>query len=105
MADTEPTLEERVVKMLRTVYDPEIPVNIYDLGLIYLIDLDEDGNLKVNMTLTAPNCPAAEFIMEDVRMKLEGIDGIKSVDLNLVFEPEWNKDMMSEEAKLELGFL
>jgi len=94
-----------VVKMLRTVYDPEIPVNIYDLGLIYLIDIDDDKNLKVDMTLTAPNCPAAEFIMEDVRMKLEGIDGIKSVDLNLVFEPEWNKEMMSEEAKLELGFL
>lgn len=91
--------------MLRTVYDPEIPVNIYDLGLIYLIDIDDDKNLKVDMTLTAPNCPAAEYIMEDVRMKLEGIDGIKSVDLNLVFEPEWNKDMMSEEAKLELGFL
>lgn len=91
--------------MLRTVYDPEIPVNIYDLGLIYLIDIDDDKNLKVDMTLTAPNCPAAEFIMEDVRMKLEGIDGIKSVDLNLVFEPEWNKEMMSEEAKLELGFL
>lgn len=98
-------MEERVVKMLRTVYDPEIPVNIYDLGLIYLIDIDDDKNLKVDMTLTAPNCPAAEFIMEDVRMKLEGIDGIKSVDLNLVFEPEWNKEMMSEEAKLELGFL
>ncbi len=94
-----------MVKMLRTVYDPEIPVNIYDLGLIYLIDIDDDKNLKVDMTLTAPNCPAAEFIMEDVRMKLEGIDGIKSVDLNLVFEPEWNKEMMSEEAKLELGFL
>ena len=91
--------------MLRTVYDPEIPVNIYDLGLIYLIDIDDDGNLKVDMTLTAPNCPAADYIMEDVRMKLEGIDGIKSVDLNLVFDPEWNKDMMSEEAKLELGFL
>ncbi|MBO8437349.1 MAG: DUF59 domain-containing protein [Bacteroidetes bacterium] len=105
MTNTEPTLEERVVKMLRTVYDPEIPVNIYDLGLIYLIDIDDDKNLKVDMTLTAPNCPAAEFIMEDVRMKLEGIDGIKSVDLNLVFEPEWNKEMMSEEAKLELGFL
>ena len=105
MTDTEPTLEERVVKMLRTVYDPEIPVNIYDLGLIYLIDIDDDGNLKVDMTLTAPNCPAADYIMEDVRMKLEGIDGIKSVDLNLVFDPEWNKDMMSEEAKLELGFL
>ena len=94
-----------MVKMLRTVYDPEIPVNIYDLGLIYLIDIDDDKNLKVDMTLTAPNCPAAVFIMEDVRMKLEGIDGIKSVDLNLVFEPEWNKEMMSEEAKLELGFL
>lgn len=94
-----------MVKMLRTVYDPEIPVNIYDLGLIYLIDIDDDKNLKVDMTLTAPNCPAAEFIMEDVRMKLEGIDGIKSVDLNLVFEPEWNKEMMSEEVKLELGFL
>lgn len=91
--------------MLRTVYDPEIPVNIYDLGLIYLIDIDDEKNLKVNMTLTAPNCPAAEYIMEDVRMKLEGIEGIRSVDLNLVFEPEWNKDMMSEEAKLELGFL
>ena len=105
MTGTEPTLEERVVKMLRTVYDPEIPVNIYDLGLIYLIDIDDDGNLKVDMTLTAPNCPAADYIMEDVRMKLEGIDGIKSVDLNLVFDPEWNKDMMSDEAKLELGFL
>lgn len=105
MAADEPTLEEKVVKMLRTVYDPEIPVNIYDLGLIYLIDIDDEKNLKVNMTLTAPNCPAAEYIMEDVRMKLEGIEGIRSVDLNLVFEPEWNKDMMSEEAKLELGFL
>ena len=105
MLDHEPTLEERVVKMLRTVYDPEIPVNIYDLGLIYLIDFDEENNLKVEMTFTAPNCPAAEFILEDVRMKLEGIEGVKRVDLQVVFEPEWNKDMMSEEAKLDLGFL
>ena len=105
MLDHEPTLEERVVKMLRTVYDPEIPVNIYDLGLIYLIDFDEENNLKVEMTFTAPNCPAAEFILEDVRMKLEGIEGVKSVDLQVVFEPEWNKDMLSEEAKLDLGFL
>ncbi|MBE6299976.1 MAG: DUF59 domain-containing protein [Bacteroidales bacterium] len=105
MLDHEPTLEEKVVKMLRTVYDPEIPVNIYDLGLIYLIDFDEENNLKVEMTFTAPNCPAAEFILEDVRMKLEGIEGVKSVDLQVVFEPEWNKDMMSEEAKLDLGFL
>ena len=105
MLDHEPTLEEKVVKMLRTVYDPEIPVNIYDLGLVYLIDFDEENNLKVEMTFTAPNCPAAEFILEDVRMKLEGIAGVKSLDLKVVFEPEWNKDMMSEEAKLDLGFL
>lgn len=97
--------EERIVKMLRTVFDPEIPVNIYDLGLIYKIDLEEDGKLNLDMTLTAPNCPAAEFIMEDVRMKLESVKGVKEVNVNLVFEPEWTKDMMSEEAKLELGFL
>ena len=105
MLDQEPTLEEKVVKMLRTVYDPEIPVNIYDLGLVYLIDFDEENNLKVEMTFTAPKCPAAEFILEDVRMKLEGIAGVKSLDLQVVFTPEWNKDMMSEEAKLDLGFL
>lgn len=98
-------LEEKVVEMLRTVYDPEIPVDVYSLGLIYLIDIDDDANLHINMTLTAPNCPAADFIIEDMRIKLESIEGIKSVDINLVIEPEWNKDMMSEEAKLELGFL
>ena len=97
--------EERIVKMLRTVFDPEIPVNIYDLGLIYKIDLEEDGKLNLDMTLTAPNCPAAEFIMEDVRMKLESVEGVKEVNVNLVFEPKWTKDMMSEDAKLELGFL
>ncbi len=91
--------------MLRTIFDPEIPVNIYDLGLIYKIDLSDDGDLTVDMTLTAPNCPAADFIMEDVRMKLESVEGVKSVTVNLVFEPEWNKDMMTDEAKLELGFL
>lgn len=98
-------LEEKVVEMLRTVYDPEIPVDVYSLGLIYLIDIDDDANLHINMTLTAPNCPAADFIVEDMRIKLESIEGIKTVDINIVFEPEWNKDMMSEEAKLELGFL
>lgn len=97
--------EERIVKMLKTVFDPEIPVNIYDLGLIYNIDLNEEGHLNIDMTLTAPNCPAADFIMEDVRMKLESVEGVKSVNVNLVFEPEWNKDMMTEEAQLELGFL
>jgi FeS assembly SUF system protein len=99
-------IQERVIEVLRTVYDPEIPVNIYDLGLIYRIELnDEATELSVDMTLTAPNCPAADFILEDVRQKLETITGINKVDVQLVFEPEWNKDMMSEEAKVELGFL
>ena len=98
-------IEEKVVKMLKTVFDPEIPVDIYNLGLIYGIDLDNDGNLHIDMTLTAPNCPAADFIIDDARIKLESIDGIKSVDIRIVFEPEWTKDMMSEEAKLDLGFL
>lgn len=98
-------LEEKIVRMLKTVYDPEIPVNVYDLGLIYKVDADDEGNVKIDMTLTAPNCPAADFIIEDVRMKIESIENVKSVDIRLVFEPEWDKDMMSEEAKLELGFL
>ena len=98
-------LEEKIVEMLRTVFDPEIPVDIYSLGLVYNIDLTDDADLTVDMTMTAPSCPMADFIMEDARQKLESIDGLKSVTLNLVFEPEWTKDMMSEEAKLELGFL
>ena len=98
-------IEEKIVVMLRTVYDPEIPVDIYSLGLIYAIDLDDDGNLRIEMTLTAPTCPAADFLVEDARIKLESIEGVKSVDIQIVFEPAWNKDMMSEEAKLELGFL
>lgn len=99
------SVEEKIVRLLKTVYDPEIPVNVYDLGLIYKVDVDDDNNVKVDMTLTAPNCPAADFIVEDIRMKIESIDEVKSVDVQLVFEPEWDKDMMSEEAKLELGFL
>ena len=98
-------IEERIVDMLKTVYDPEIPVNVYDLGLIYKIDLHENGDVSIDMTLTAPNCPAADFIMEDIRQKIESVEGVKSAQINLVFEPEWDKDMMSEEAKLELGFL
>ena len=98
-------IEERIVEVLKTVYDPEIPVDIYNLGLIYRIELQEDGQLDVDMTLTAPNCPAADFIVEDVRLKLDGVEGVKEARVNLVFEPEWDKDMMSEEAKLELGFL
>ena len=105
MENENTTIEEKIVKMLRTVYDPEIPVNVYELGLIYNVEVDDEKNVKIEMTLTAPNCPAADFIVEDVRMKIESIEDVKSVDIQLVFEPEWDKDMMSEEAKLELGFL
>lgn len=91
--------------MLRTVFDPEVPVDIYSLGLVYRIDIDDDANLTVDMTMTAPNCPMADFIVEDARIKLDSIEGIKSVTVNIVFEPEWTRDMMSDEAKLELGFL
>ncbi len=97
-------LEEKIVKMLRTVFDPEIPVNVYDLGLIYKIEI-ENGVAHIDMTLTAPNCPAADFIIDDIRSKVESIDGIEHADVQLVFEPEWSQDMMSEEAKLDLGFL
>ena len=84
-------IEERIITMLKTVYDPEIPVDIYNLGLIYNIDLSDEGNLTVDMTLTAPNCPAADFIVEDTRIKLESIEGVNRVDIRIVFEPEWNK--------------
>ena len=98
-------IEEKIVAMLKTVYDPEIPVNVYDLGLIYKIDVSDNGEVALDMTLTAPNCPAADFIMEDIRQKVESVEGVTSATINLVFEQEWDKDMMSEEAKLELGFL
>ena len=96
----------KTIEMLKTVYDPEIPVNIYDLGLVYKIDYTpDDKTLHVDMTLTAPSCPAADFILEDVRQKLMSVEGPEKVDLRLVFDPVWDQDMMSEEAKLELGFL
>ena len=101
-ADMRLQIEERIVAMLKTVYDPEIPVNIYDLGLIYKIDVSDDGEVTIDMTLTAPNCPAADFLLEDVRQKIDSIEGIRSAVINLVFEPEWDKDMMSDEAKLDL---
>lgn len=97
--------EEAIVKMLRTVYDPEIPVNIYELGLVYKVDIDAASKVTIEMTLTAPSCPMADFIVEDVRMKVHSLDFVSDVDVNLVFDPEWNKDMMSEEARLELGYL
>lgn len=96
--------EEEVLRMLKTVFDPEIPVNIYDLGLIYKIDIEGD-TCNIDMTLTAPSCPAADFLIEDIRQKVGSVEGINTVNVNLVFEPEWTKDMMSDEAKLELGFM
>lgn len=98
-------LQDKIVDMLRTVYDPEIPVNIYDLGMIYDVDIDDDNNVTIEMTFTSPSCPAADFILMDVNMKVGSIPEVKSVDINLTFEPEWNKSMMTEEALLELGML
>lgn len=98
-------LEGEVIKVIKTIFDPEIPVNIYDLGLIYEIDVNEEGKARIVMTLTSPNCPVAESLPEEVHEKVAAIDGITSVDLNLTFDPPWTKDMLSEEALLELGLL
>ena len=97
-------IDERIVDVLKTVYDPEIPVNIYDLGLIYRVEVNDEGIVDIDMTFTAPSCPAADFILEDVRQKVDNIEGVKSANVNLVFEPEWDKSMMTEEARVELGF-
>lgn len=90
--------------VIKTVYDPEIPVNIWDLGMIYKVDVKDDLTVDIDMTFTAPNCPAADFIVEDVRTKVESVESVKSVAINLVFEPAWDQSMMSEEARVELGF-
>jgi FeS assembly SUF system protein len=97
-------IEAKIIDTLRTVYDPEIPVNVYDLGLIYKIDVDDDNNVKIDMTLTAPNCPIADDIFLDIKTKIEGIKEIKSANINLVFDPPWTSDMMSEEARNILDF-
>jgi len=97
--------ETEIVKMLKTVFDPEIPVNIYDLGLVYKIDVDDSKNVTIDMTLTAVGCPMADFIAEDVKQKVQSVSGVKDVIVNIVFEPAWDKSMMSEEAQLELGYL
>lgn len=99
------TLKEQVEAALHTVYDPEIPVNIFDLGLVYEVNIGEDGQVMVIMTLTAPGCPVAGSIMQEVNDKILGIPGVTGADVRLTFDPPWNKDMMSEEAKLELGFM
>lgn len=97
-------IEEHIVEVLKTVYDPEIPVNIYDLGMIYKIDMKEDGTLEMDMTFTSPSCPMADFILEDVRTKVENVEGVNTANINLVFEPTWDQSMMTEEARVELGF-
>ena len=97
--------EIEIVKVLKTIYDPEIPVNIYDLGLIYEIIVQDEGKVSVDMTLTAPGCPMADQILAEVDAKLKMIDGVEELDLKLTFNPPWTKEMMSEEARLELGFL
>jgi len=98
-------LEGEIINAIKTVFDPEIPVNVYDLGLIYEIDVNEEGKARIVMTLTSPNCPVAESLPEEVHDKVAAIDGVTSVDLNLTFDPPWTKDMLSEEALLELGLL
>ena len=102
-AEEKTKIEERIVDVLKTVYDPEIPVNIYDLGLIYKVDVNEDGHVDIDMTFTAPSCPAADFILEDVRQKVDALEGVKSSNVNLVFEPVWDQSMMTEDARVELG--
>ncbi len=98
-------LENRVVDMLKTIYDPEIPVDIFELGLIYEVRIDEEKNVAIEMTLTSPNCPVAESLPKEVEDKVASIDEVTSAKVNIVFDPPWDKDMMSEEAKLELGFI
>jgi FeS assembly SUF system protein len=101
----EPNMREKIEAALRTVFDPEIPVNIYDLGLVYEIKVEDNGNVKITMTLTAPACPAAGEILHDVQMKVEEIPGVMDCHVQLTFDPQWTKEMMTEEAKLELGFM
>ena len=101
----EPTLRERVEAVLRTIYDPEIPVNIYELGLIYELDVSDKGVVDIKMTLTAPNCPAAGMMPAEVEAKVCSVDGVTSTNVELVWDPPWDKSRMSEAARLELGFM
>ncbi|NQY09127.1 MAG: DUF59 domain-containing protein [Flavobacteriales bacterium] len=98
-------LENEIIEIIKTIFDPEIPVDIYELGLIYEINIDDDVNVGVVMTLTSPNCPAAESLPAEVKTKTESIEVVKSADVEIVFDPPWSNDMMSEEAKYELGFM
>ena len=96
-------IKDKVIEEIKKIYDPEIPVYIYDLGLIYKIDVDDNNKVKVDMTLTSPNCPVAESLPNDVKMNIKKIEGVSDVNLNVVWEPPWDKDKMSEAAKLELN--
>ncbi len=98
-------LETEIVTQLKNIYDPEIPVNIYDLGLIYDIDIDEEDRVAITMTLTAPNCPVADILLREVKEKTEAVEGVRSAEVNLVFDPPWDPSMLTDEAKLELGML
>ena len=98
-------IETRIIEILKSIFDPEIPVNIYDLGLIYEINIDDEQVAHITMTLTAPNCPMTEELLEEVKYKVAGTKGVKDCDLKLTFNPPWDKNMLSDEAKLELGFL
>ena len=98
-------IEDQIVDTLKSIYDPEIPVDIFELGLIYEVKVDKEINVEIEMTLTSPNCPVAESMPKEVEDKVAAMNGVKSSKVNIVFDPPWDKDMMSEEAKLELGFL
>lgn len=98
-------LEQKIVFELKNTYDPEIPVNVYDLGLIYEIDVEDEGKVKITMTLTAPNCPIIDELLNEIKTRIEHIEGVKEAEIVLTFDPPWDKSMMSEEAQLQLGFL
>lgn len=98
-------LENEIVEVLKSIYDPEIPVDIFELGLIYEVKIDKESNVEIEMTLTSPNCPVAESMPKEVEDKVAAMDNVSSAKVNIVFDPPWDKEMMSEEAKLELGFL
>lgn len=98
-------LEQQVIHVLKNIFDPEIPINIYEIGLIYEINIDDDNNVHILMTLTSPNCPVAESLPQEVKDKVGELKAVKSSEVELTFDPPWTQDMLSEEAKLELGFL
>lgn len=105
MALDKQQLEDEIIKTIKTVYDPEIPVDIFELGLIYEININDDDTVKIIMTLTTPNCPSAEELPREVEEKVGSLEGVKEAKVEVTFDPAWDKDMMSEEAQLELGFL